>query len=660
MDKYEVISKTINILLIEDDDDDVLLLRESLEDVKQNFRIKRAECLEEGISLLDGNFDVILLDLNLPDSYGMDTLERLLAYVKLCPVLVLTGNDDELMGIMAVQQGAQDYLVKSYVTGYSIARCIRYAIERQAMITELDNRKEELQKSEEEKAAILNNMSELVIYHDVNMRILWANKVVSELTNLTYEELIGKHCYQLWYKYSQPCKGCPVELAIKTGQPQEAEVAFKNDGILLARANPIKNAEGEVIGVVEVSLDITERKQAERNLKETNNRLEEALAELRKTQQQIIQQARMRALGELASGIAHDFNNALMPILGYTGLLLEVPDVVKDSEKLVKYLKTINNAAEDAKNIVSHLREFYRPRDEDEIFQAIHLNELVEEAIQLTKPKWKGQSQAVGIDISIKTELREIPPISGNKTELREVLTNLIMNSVDAMCAGGVITIRSKAVNGFVELKVSDTGVGMEEEVKQRCFDPFFSTKGKDGTGLGLSVVHGIIRRHEGEINIESKVGEGTSFIIRIPQAEQCEEKYVEEAINHIPSLHVLIVDDNPVALDILIEYLEIDGHTFRIATNGKEGLTKFHKDKFDVVITDRAMPDMDGIQFADFIKQSAPDTPVIMLTGFGDVMMALGEKPDSVDGVLSKPVKLDKFREILAYHTGSCAAPNT
>ena len=393
-----------------------------------------------------------------------------------------------------------------------------------------------------------------------------------------------------------------------------------------------------------------EHRRAEEELQESKRRLEETLAELKATQQQIIQQERLHALGQMASGIAHDFNNTMMPILGYSEMMLMFPQTLADSEKATSYLELINTAAKDAKKIVSRLREFYRPRGEDEIFMPINLNQLVKQVIELTKPKWKEQAQASGITINVEADLQKIPYIMGSEVELREVVTNVIFNAVDAMPKSGTITISTRCDGKHVVFEVSDTGGGMTEEFKQRCFEPFFSTKGGCGTGLGLAIVYGIIQRHEGKIEIESAPDKGTTFIIRLPfQMEEQTKAKSQEAEANLRSLRVLVVDDMQMTRELVTEYLTADGHTVEIATNGVEGLEKFHVGKFDLVITDQSMPDMNGTQFATLIKQIAPNKPIILLTGFGDMMETSGEKQTCIDFLVSKPVTITTFREVLA-----------
>ena len=395
--------------------------------------------------------------------------------------------------------------------------------------------------------------------------------------------------------------------------------------------------------------DVTERKLAEEAIRDSNRQLAETLDELKQTQYRVVQQERLRALGEMASGIAHDFNNTLLPIVGYTELLIE--DSLDDREKALEYLNTVRTAAKDAGNVVKRLREFYRAREEKEVFGLLDLNALVRETINLTQPKWKDQAQAKGSNVTIKTDLQETPMLPGDDSSLRDALTNLIMNAVDAMPDGGDITIRTLRNEDWAVVEVSDTGVGMSDEVRRRCLDPFFTTKGDQGTGLGLSMVHGIAKRHGGSIYIESTPGEGTTFILRLPTGSGLEAVVPPEPKEDSKRspLHILAVDDDATSLMVIVDSLMADGHSVDSASTGREALEQFRSDSYDVVFTDRAMPDMNGDQVAEAIKHASPETPVIMLTGFGDVMTYAGEKPDGVDLVAAKPASLSDLRAALA-----------
>jgi signal transduction histidine kinase len=400
--------------------------------------------------------------------------------------------------------------------------------------------------------------------------------------------------------------------------------------------------------------EIVERRRAEEAMLESNRQLSAALGQLRATQQEIIQRERMHALGRMANGIAHDFNNALAPILGFSELLLLKPETLTDSKKVRNYVEMIHTSAKDSAKVVSRLREFYRYRDESEVFTPVVINDLVLQAISLTQPRWKGQALGAGVHIDIRTEMGNVPTIPGNDAELREMLVNLIFNSIDAIEKRGTITIRTEVQGHWLVVTVSDDGVGMTEEVKAKCLEPFFSTKQDEGTGLGLGSVYGIVRRHEGEIDIESEVGRGTSISVSLPL-----EKGVKppEAARLSPvkgaSLRILVVEDEPLVREVLGVYLGEDSHEITLAVNGRDGLEKFQKGEFDLVMTDRAMPEMNGDALAAEIKKLRPSQPVLLLTGFGDLMSGAGEQPAGVDLVVSKPFTLTTLRGAIAKVTG-------
>lgn len=397
--------------------------------------------------------------------------------------------------------------------------------------------------------------------------------------------------------------------------------------------------------------ETAERKQAEVSLQESNRQLKEALTELAAMQKHIVQQERLRALGQMASGVAHDFNNALSPILGFSSILLEDVAQLDDKDKVLKYLQIIHTAGKDAANVVSRLREFYRSRDQQDSFLPFDLNKLVEQAVTFTQPKWKDQALANGITVLVKTELQKVPNLSGNESEVREVLTNIIFNAVDAMPKGGTITLRTVAKDGQTVLEVSDTGTGMTEEVRQRCLEPFFTTKGDRGTGLGLAMVYGIIRRHKGTIDIRSELEKGTTFAFGFPlEGDQKREvAHTVESQTSSRRLRVLAVDDDPRTLMVTVECLLSEHHDVETAVNGRDGFEKYKAGQFDLVVTDRGMPEMNGLQMAAAIKQVAPAMPVILLTGYGRALPDEGESTKVVDLIVSKPITRSGIREAIA-----------
>lgn len=423
----------------------------------------------------------------------------------------------------------------------------------------------------------------------------------------------------------------------------------------------IYNGQEKPVGSIGILIDITEQKQAEVELQETNRRLAEALAQLQQTQHHLIQQERLSAMGTMASGIAHDFNNLLAPILGFTELLLLRLDSQKPPvEKERRYLEAIHTAAQNAAMVVSRLREFYRYRDAQEQQQPVDLPAIVEEAILLTQPHWKDQALANGVLVQVETALQPVPLIAGNKAELQELLTNLILNAVHALRGEGKITIRTYTdhypnhsgttpPSSAAVLTVSDTGIGMDQETQRRCFEPFFSTKGDHGTGLGLAAVYGVVQRHGGTIAVVSAPGQGTTFLIYLPVPDQMPTVTQPVLLPATRKLQVLVIDDDTLVRDVIVESLYQAQHQVETATDGWEGLEKFRTGHFDLVITDHAMPKLNGDGLASAIKALRPATPIILLTGFGELMQANSELPKGVDCVMSKPFTLTTLQQTIA-----------
>ena len=377
--------------------------------------------------------------------------------------------------------------------------------------------------------------------------------------------------------------------------------------------------------------------------------LEKAVTELRDTQRQVIQQERMRALGTMACGIAHDLNNGLTVILGYGDMLLANHEKFPSESAERHHLEEMVLAGSDNAKLVERLRGFYRPSAPREHEEVVDLNTLIEQAVELTAPKWQSEANAAGGTIHIDKDLPSVPSILGSPAELREVLTNLIFNAVDAMPRGGRLGFRTRSCGDRVQFEISDTGIGMTEETAAKCLEPFFTTKGQNGSGLGLAMSYGIIRRHGGTIDIASKMNQGTTFTIHLPVFdEQDTPVYLLRETEAMQSLHVLVVDDHPMVRDIVGAYLAEDRHVVATAGSGREALEKFHRDRFDLVITDNAMPEMSGQELAASIKHLQPHEPVILLTGFADLVNGASDQSSDVDLVLSKPARLDDLRKAI------------
>jgi CheY-like chemotaxis protein len=311
---------------------------------------------------------------------------------------------------------------------------------------------------------------------------------------------------------------------------------------------------------------------------------------------------------------------------------------------------------------VARLREFYRTRDEEEPLQPVNLNVLVEQVVEMTRPRWRDIPQSNGITIEMETDLApDISELAGIESEMREAFTNLVLNAVDAMPLGGKITLRTRVIRQqsggkyptHIVVEVADSGTGMDAETRKRCLEPFFSTKGKRGTGLGLAMVYGVLKRHEGTIDIQTEPGQGTTFQLKFPIRVGLQKIPDDEGAKPLASLRILCIDDEPLLRELIKEILEREGHSIEVSDSGQSGLDEFRLGRergrpFDVVITDLGMPYLDGRQVAKAIKHESADTPVIMLTGWGAFMKEDGNAPEHVDAIISKPPRSKELRDIL------------
>lgn len=389
--------------------------------------------------------------------------------------------------------------------------------------------------------------------------------------------------------------------------------------------------------------------------------LKAAYEDLRESQKSVMQQERLRALGQLASGIAHDINNALSPASLYTQTLLERETSLSPEAR--DRLTVISRAIDDVGETVARMRTFYRPKDAELTLTPVDINTTMQQVQELTRARWRDMPQEHGVVIRLSPEYAsQLPIIMGAESEIRDAFTNLIINAVDAMPSGGTLTLRtrvkeSQASSGgfakWVVIEVCDTGVGMSEAVRLRCLEPFFTTKGERGTGLGLAMVYGMVQRHSAELEVDSEPGHGTtmriSFLVTSVDAIDAAE------VPSQPSgpLRLLLVDDDPVLLASLKDVLLQDGHQVTAADGGQRGIDEFFAargrgEPFALVITDLGMPNIDGRTVAAAIKAAAPKTPVVLLTGWGQRLQGESELPEHVDRVLSKPPRMAELRTTL------------
>lgn len=365
--------------------------------------------------------------------------------------------------------------------------------------------------------------------------------------------------------------------------------------------------------------------------------------------EQEIHAQKMAALGELSFGVAHNVNNTLTGILGRAQLILRNSN---DPGKVEAGLELIIKSAEDGAHIIRRIQDFARQRPSRE-FETIAVAELLKDACEMTRPRWETRSEFAPIRFALHADCKA--HIQGDPVELREVLVNMIYNAVDAMPSGGEVRVSTQENRDRIVILITDTGTGMGPEVKQRLFDPFFTTKGKAGTGMGLAVSFGIIRRHEGSIEVESEPGRGTTFKISLPkvteetpvaQTDQPSEVTVSTSEDKV---RVLVVDDETHVREVLIEALEAEGCEVVSAQSGEIALALFDQNngKFDGIFTDIGMPEMTGWELVSEIRQRSKSMPIAIISGWADAISLETKNAVKADWVVAKPFDIDRISKI-------------
>ncbi len=381
-------------------------------------------------------------------------------------------------------------------------------------------------------------------------------------------------------------------------------------------------------------------------------RLEKAFEELQATRDQLLRSERLRATGELASGVAHDFNNVLGAILGRVQLVRRQMDRgERDLAGLGESLGVIEIAARDGAETVRRLRQFSIGESPAAGGTAVDLPSVVREAVELTRPRWKHEAEAEGREISVVTSLRDGTWVTGRANELREALVNLILNAADAMPQGGVIRIGVTPADGEVALVVEDNGTGMDEETRKRMFDPFFTTKGARGTGLGMSMIYGIVQRAGGRIDVRSALGIGTVVDVYLRRSEPPSEAPAETPIEPaapLQRLRVLVVDDEDIVRELLRDILTDLGHEVEDHPGAEEALAQFETGAYDLVLTDLGMPGVSGWDVARVIRQRDRHVVIAFVTGWGDEVHPNAMREAGADHVVPKPFSIEDLVEVL------------
>jgi PAS domain S-box-containing protein len=476
---------------------------------------------------------------------------------------------------------------------------------------------------------ILESARESIYAVDTDGRFQWCNSATVAATGYKSEELIGQSFLDITFEADREIARENFKRTLE-GKPQTYEARFFSyDGQLryaLFDTAPLI-VDGYTTGVLGIARDITDQK------------LE---------RQRAAQADKLRALGQLASGVAHDFNNALTAILGRAQLMRRQ---VED-RALVHNLDVIQTAAEDAAATVRRIQTFARQSPAKE-FEMLDASRLLRDAIEITRTRWENEARLRGLRYDVELQADCPHYVLGNASELREVFVNLIVNAVDAMPQGGHLNISCEQVGSRLVLRFKDTGMGMPEEVRERIFEPFYTTKGAQGTGLGLAVSYGIIERHEGHFNVESEVGEGTTFEIDLPAADHASRTETKPApVYEAPSMKMLVIDDEEFVRETLADMLTMLGHEVVVASGGREGIRELEADEFDLVFTDLSMPEMDGWEVAREIRRRWPETNVLLVTGHGAATPIAPADKHLVNGIIGKPFDFDQVAEMIAEAT--------
>ena len=612
------------ILVVEDDEGLSRLIAKSLKTIDVNV-----EVVHSGADAIDWIADnsplITLMDYRLPDMTARQILENLKDRNIDFPFIVMTGHGDEKVAVEMMKAGARDYIVKQgqfFELLPSVIKWVFKELETEKKLTKANNA---LEKSEKKYRSIVDNALVGVYKSNMNGDMVYANHALSNMFGyVTPEEMMSGGILQI-YKNKEDRDSLVTKLQA-SGCVDEFECeCVKKDG---SGVDIILTATLEDNIISGMMINITSRKRMEKIL---------------------IQSEKLRAMGVMAAGIAHDFNNVLAIINGYTQLL---EGSCEGNEELLNGFRAINKAVEDGSETVRRLSEFTRMEKSTAKHVSVNMVEVVEQSINFSKPKWKDVAQASGATYEIDTEgLTSVRDVLGNPAELREIVINLINNAIDAMSGGGRITFRTWEKGHSIFMSMADNGCGMSKEVQSKIFDPFYTTKGVEGSGLGMSVSYGIVGKHGGSIDVISQVGKGTVFTIELPIATETifPETPVEPVIDiEAAKYHILVVDDVKEISDLLYVFLTRQGYNVDSVQSGDEAIKKLEKECYDLVICDLGMPQVSGwdvIKVADSLENKPK---IGLITGWADMLDSLNKDDMGVDFIVSKPIKYKQLSTII------------
>jgi two-component system, cell cycle sensor histidine kinase and response regulator CckA len=606
----------IRVLLVEDNPGDARLFTELVRDTGAGlWKLVQADRLSTALERLKREpFDLMLLDLSLPDAEGLDTVMRARAEAPKVPIVVLTGHDDEALAVRAVRAGAQDYLVKGRLDGDLLVRSIRYATERGRAIEALERR-------EEHYRSLIENSMDLISILNLDGTIRYVSPSHERILGYPLDELVGKNVLA----FIHPHDKARIQRALQSGnngQPVECRVRHADGSwrVLESFSRDLSHVAG-VNGMVVNARDITERKRLEEQLHHSQ---------------------RLEAVGRLAGGVAHDFNNLLMVITGYSHMLL---DAMHPSDPARQDLEQVVKASERATDLTRQLLAFSRRQGVRAAL--VNVNTLVEEMERMLRRVLGGIELIIRLAPDLKT-------VRADPGQIEQVILNIVVNARDAMPVGGQLSIETKNSgvgkgSDWITIAIADTGIGMDPQVLSRVFEPFFTTK-EHGTGLGLATSYGIIKENRGELRVESAPGLGTTFYIDLPVTEHAPEELEAPAEKRAPggTETILLVEDEDPVRRVVESMLKRHGYQVLASASPADALTaaERHPGVIHLLITDIMLPGMSGRKMAECMTARRPGMKVLYVSGFGDAT-AEDDAP-----FLQKPFSTEelatKVREVL------------
>jgi PAS domain S-box-containing protein len=635
--------RALRILHLEDSVQDSELVAEILREAGLLCEITCARTREAFEKTLGGQpFDLILCDYGLPGYDGFAALKAVRTRDRNIPFILLSGSIGEEQAVESLKSGATDYLLKNRMERLvpAVTRALREAQERAIR----RKTEEALAKEREFIKAVLENIQSGIVACDAEGTLTLFNRATRELHGLPVEPIPAEQWaehYGLFHpdgKTHLKKEELPLLRAFNGERVQDAEVKLvSKDGLtrtVMCSGQAIFDAQGNKLGAVVAIHDVTERRKAEEETRMLENQLRQA--------------QKLEAIGTLAGGIAHDFNNILGAIIGYAELAQE--DMAAERSK--KHLQEVLKAGHRAKELVHQILAFSRQSIPER--KPVAIGMIIKEALKLLRA-------TLPTTIQIRTEINtRNDRVVADPVQVHQVLMNLCTNAGYAMREkGGTLTVSlneatvaeepthaaSLPPGAYLKLSVRDTGHGMAKTVLDRIFDPFFTTKPLgEGTGLGLSVVHGIITSHGGQISVNSEPGVGTTFNIVLPRTANV----IEMPAQNRPEVargteRVLLVDDEEPLANLLKERLERFGYKVVAQTDSVAAFELFRAapSSFDIVISDQTMPGITGVELAKRIRQVRRDLPVFLCTGYSESVKDEDVQAISLCEVVLKPVDL-------------------